>query len=120
MSDNFGVTPLGKHGGKRPGAGRPRKGETREKNQNHRVSSKNQYGSSYAYITSRLARDGRHDLLEGIRNGKISAFAAGCEAGYCKRPAPRGNGSQNQARARDWAMHKLLNPPRPDPKALIG
>lgn len=119
MGDNFGVTPLGQHGGKRPGAGRPRKGETREKNQNHRVSSKNQYGSSYGYILARLARDGRHDLLEGIRNGRISAYAAACEMNYCKRPEPTGRGSENATRKRDWAMHRVLNP-RPDPKALIG
>ena len=90
------------------------------KKQNHRVSSKNQYGSSYGYILARLARDGRRDLLEGIRGGKISAYAAGVEAGYCKRPEPRGTGSENQARARDLALHRLLSSPRLDPKALIG
>lgn len=114
MPDDFDLTPLGKHGGPRPGAGRPRKGEVRVKKQNHRV------GSSYGYILARLARDGRRDLLEGIRSRKISAYAAGVEAGYCKRPEPRGTGSENQARARDLALHKLLSSPRLDPKALIG
>ena len=124
MSDNFGVTPLGQHGGKRPGSGRPRKGEVREKPQRSR-GVLNNGSNSYAYITARLARDAQDGvkvaatLLAGIRDGKISAFAAGCEMNYCKRPEPNGRGSENASKRRDWALHRLLNP-RPDPKALIG
>jgi hypothetical protein len=121
MSDNFGVTPLAQHGGKRPGAGRPRKGEVREKPRRFRGVLNNGGSHSYAYITARLARDAQDGvkvaatLLAGIRDGRISAFAAGVEMNYCKRPEPTGRGSENMTKRRDWAMHRLLNP-RPAPE----
>jgi len=39
---------------------------------------------------------------------------------YRRRREPTGRGSENMAKRRDWALHRLLNPRRPDPKALIG
>jgi hypothetical protein len=125
MPDIFGITPLGQHGGKRPGAGRPRKGEVREKKQPTRRNLNYGGSSSPAYIIARLARDAQDGckdaarLLEGIRSGLISAHTAGVEMSYLKRREVNGRGSENAARARDWALHKLLNP-RPNPKALIG
>jgi len=108
MPDDLAQPPLGKHGGKRPGAGRPRKGETREKNQPHRVSLKSQYGNSADYICARLERDGHLRLLEGVRNLKISAYEAGVQAGYCRRPVNRGGGSDNQAKRRAWDVRALI------------
>src|SRR5215472_9836223 len=128
MSDDFGVTPLGQHGGKRPGAGRPRKGEPRPIKQDAVGNLKPKYGSNSSdYITARLMRDANDGvrtaavLLAGIREGRISTFAAGVEMNYTKRPEPNGRGSQNRTRANDWRMHRVLHPkPRPDPKAMIG
>jgi hypothetical protein len=114
--DAFDVVPLGQHGGRRAGSGRPRKGEVRQKNS--RVSLK-RYGNNPDYICARLLRDRRFDLLEGVRSGKISAYAAAEEMNYIKRPEPLGTGSENAAKRRAWAMHRLLNP-RPNPKTLIG
>ena len=125
MVDVFGVTPLGQHGGKRPGAGRPRKGEVREKAQRARSTLNSRSSSRFDYITRRLARDAQLGcreaavLLEGVHHNLISAHTAGVEMNYCKRPEPNGRGSENAARARDWALHKLLNP-RSGPKAPIG
>jgi len=82
------------------------------------------YGNSRAYLEARLERDAAEGvrtaaaLLQGFRNGTVSLYAAAAEMGYTKRREPNGRGSENQARKRDWAMHKLLNP-RPA-KALIG
>ena len=108
MPDDLAQPPLGKHGGKRPGAGRPRKGEKREKKQGDGVTSKPQRGHSVAYICARLERDGFDRLLEGVRTFKISAYAAGEAAGYFERPPPRGTGSQNQARKRAWDIRAMI------------
>ena len=107
MPDDLGhIAQLGTHGGPR------KKGE-----QGDDVTLKHR-GNSQAYLIARLRRDGRLDLLAGVLEGKISAYAAGCEMNYCRRPEPDGRGSENAARARDWALHKLLNP-RPT-KTVIG
>jgi hypothetical protein len=117
--DNFGVRPLGQHGGPRPGSGRPRKGEVRgpKKPQVNMLT-----GS--AYIVARLARDARDGcreagiLLAAIHDGRISAYAAGCEMNYRKRAEPTGRVEYpNVTRTREWAMHRVFNP-RPNPKAL--
>jgi len=111
MSDVFGITPLGQHGGKRPGAGRPRKGEVRPPKQrvlNSRSS------SSVDYIIARLKRDaadGCRDagiLLDGICRNLISPHTAAIEMNYCQRRGVNGRGSENMAKARDWALHKLF------------
>jgi hypothetical protein len=107
MPDDLGqIAKLQPHGGKRV------KGE-------HGDITLKMRGTSRAYIIARLRRDGHDVLLAGVLSGRISAFAAGEEAGYLRRREVRGTGSQNQERARDWAMHKVLSS-RPDPKALIG
>jgi len=108
MPDDLAQPPLGKHGGKRPGAGRPRKGERREKNQNHRINLKSQYGNSAEYICRRLARDGHLRLLEGVRSLRISAYEASIQAGYYRRPPPTGRGSDNAAKRRAWDGRTLI------------
>ena len=117
MSDLFGViTPLQQHGGRRPGAGRPRKGEVRPPKR----PSPPRTGSDY--ILGRLTRDAADGvrnaaiLLEGISKNLISPWAAGVEMNYVRRREVTGRGSENMARARDWRLHRLFNP-RPDPKA---
>jgi len=123
MSDFLGITPLGQHGGKRPGAGRPRKGEAREKTRP--TSDKLNTPTGSRYIIARLKRDANDGvktaaiLLQGICDGLISVYAAGAEMNYIRRPEVNGRGSENMTKRRDWAMHRVLNP-RPDPKALIG
>jgi hypothetical protein len=119
--DTFGVVPLGQHGGKRPGAGRPRKGEVRPPKQKDRSVLNSAGSSSYAYIVARLARDAQLGckeaaiLLEGIHRGLISAHTAGVEMNYCQRRGVTGRGSENVSKVRDWALHRLFNP-RLDPK----
>ena len=114
--DTFGVVPLGQHGGKRPGAGRPRKGQPRrEKTDATLKSAPDRSG----YILRRLVRDAQDGvrdagiLLAGIRDGKITEYAAGVEYGICKRREPNGRGSENATRRNDWAMHRLFNPKPP-------
>jgi hypothetical protein len=109
MPDDLARPKLGSHGGKRPGAGRPRKGETREKKQGDDVTSKSQRGHSVDYLRSRLLRDGHIALVEAIDAHRISTFTAAEAVGYVGRPPPRGTGSDNQAKKRAW-----------DVKALIG
>src|SRR5262249_49625823 len=112
MVDVFGVIPIGQHGGRRPGAGRPRKGEIRPPRAS--VTLNSQRRTPYAYILARLARDAQEGcreaaiLLEGIHKNLISAYAAGCEMNYVKRREPTGAGSENATKRRIWAMHKLL------------
>src|SRR6516165_9539185 len=113
MVDDLDPPLLGQHGGRRPGAGRPRKGEVRPPKQPKRDNLKSQ-GSDY--IVARLTRDANDGckeaamLLQGIRDGLISVHTAACEMSYRQRPEPNGRGSENMARARDWALHRLLNP----------
>jgi hypothetical protein len=113
MPDIFGVTPLGQHGGRRPGSGRPRKGQVRQEKTGGTLKS---VPDRSGYILRRLARDAQDGckdaavLLAGIRDGKISEYAAGCEMNYCRRREPTGRGSENRTRANDWAMYRLLNP----------
>jgi len=112
MSDLFDITPLQQHGGRRPGAGRPRKGEVRPPKR----PSSPRTGSDY--ILGRLTRDAADGvrnaaiLLEGINKGLISPWAAGVEMSYVRRREVNGRGSENMAKARDWALHKLFNPHR--------
>ena len=121
MSDTSSVIPISQHGGRRPGAGRPRKGEVRLPKKHGSLKSTGSH--SRAYILGRLARDaaaGCRDagiLLAGVTSQVISAYAAGCEMNYCRRPEPTGRGSENMAKARDWALHRLLNP---RPPKVIG
>jgi hypothetical protein len=101
---------LGRHGGPR------RKGQ--------RASSGSliKHGAGRDYILARLRREGLTDLITAIEDKKVSAFAVGVELGWFSRPEIRGTGSQNQARSRAYALHRVFDdpPPRPDPKALIA
>src|SRR6516165_6406160 len=113
MPDEFGITPLGQHGGRRPGAGRPRKGVVRqEKTSATLKSTPDQSG----YIRRRLARDARDGvrdaaiLLRGILDGQVTEFAAGVEYGICKRREPNGRGSENRSKVIAWRMHRLFHP----------
>jgi len=74
------------------------------------------------YVVARLIRDANDGvrtarlLLEGIRAGLISVYAAECEMNYRqRRREPLGPDIANVTRARDWRMHRVLNP-RPGPK----
>src|SRR5215831_2198051 len=99
MVDIFGVTPIGPHGGKRPGAGRPRKGEVRPPKPERPRNVLN--SGEHGYLIRRLARDAQDGckdaavLLEGVRNGLISGYAAGVEMNYTRRREPNGRGSGN-------------------------
>src|SRR5262245_43727144 len=113
MDSDPGPFELSLHGGKRV------------KGQRGPNSTLKRGSSSIAYIKARLERDARDGckaaavLLQGIRDGRITTYAAACEMNYAKRPEPNGRGSPNVTKKNDWAMHRVLNP-RPDPKALIG
>jgi hypothetical protein len=119
MPDDFDVTPLGQHGGRRAGAGRPKKGEVRPPKIRGTL---NRGSNRRNYLLARLTRDANDGvktaatLLEGVRSGVISVYAAGAEMSYCRRREPLGTGSENMAKRRDWTLHKLLNPRRPDVK----
>jgi hypothetical protein len=101
---------LGQHGGPR------RKGQ--------HASKKIKAGTGREYILARLRRDRAFDLLNGVLEGKISAYTAAVEMNYTKRAERHGIGlgHGNQERTRDWALHRLLDPPRRrlNPKAMIG
>jgi len=111
MSDFFDITPLGQHGGKRPGAGRPRKGEVRSPKPPKRPVL---IAGTSDYIIARLKRDaadGCRDagiLLDGICRNLISPHTAAIEMNYVRRREPNGRGSENVAKARAWALHKLF------------
>jgi hypothetical protein len=83
------------------------------------------YGNSRAYLEARLCRDAAEGvrtaaaLLQGVHNGTISIYAAAAEMNYTRRREPNGRGSENMAKARDWRLHRLLNP-RPQEKAPPG
>src|SRR6516164_3320183 len=117
MSNTSSPIPISQHGGRRPGAGRPRKGEVRLPKKHGSLKSTGSH--SVAYILGRLARDeaaGCREagiLLRGVLELRISAHTAACEMLYCRRPEPTGRGSENMAKARDWRLHRLFNP-RPD------
>ena len=84
--------------------------------------------TSVAYLRKRLNDIERHDLLAAVEAGHISTFAAAEEAGLIKRPPVGGNGSENQAKKRAWAIMKATGrgptlapkpgptPPKPGPE----
>jgi hypothetical protein len=73
--------------------------------------------TSVAYLRKRLADIGRHDLLAAADRGDISTHAAAEAAGLIRTARSRvtGNGSQNQARRRHWAVLRATGqaPPLP-------
>src|SRR5262245_9828200 len=72
------------------------------------------HGNSRAYIEARLERDASEGcreagvLLQAIRDGRITHYAAAVEMGFCRRPEPSGRGSENVTKRNDWEMHKLM------------
>ena len=111
MPDNL-DQPLGKHGGAREGAGRPKKGESRErKNQGDNVGDNvtlNSRGNSVDYIVARLRREGLVHWIEAIQMRKISAFAVAVELGWAKRPQTLHGENCNQARRRRFDVRALI------------
>jgi hypothetical protein len=116
--DAFDLVPLGQHGGRRAGSGRPRKGQPRQEKTGATLKSA---PDRSGYIRRRLlrdAQDGVRDaaiLLRGILEGRVSEFSAGVEYGICKRREPNGRGSENRSKAVAWALHRLFYP-RPQAK----
>ena len=106
MRDEFGITPLGQHGGYRRNAGRPRKGQPRQEKTGATLKSA---PDRSGYIRRRLLRDAAI-LLRGILDGQISEYAAGVEYGICKRREPNGRGSENRSKVIAWRMHRLFHP----------
>jgi hypothetical protein len=77
--------------------------------------------TSVAYLRKRLAAIGRHDLLAAADAGEISTFAAAEEAGLVKRQPVTGNGSENEAKRRAWALMRIIGKapplkPKPEPR----
>ena len=63
-------------------------------------------GTSREYIISRLRREKLDHLADAVERNEVSAFAVACELGWHKRKI-QGGGSENQAKRRAWALHKL-------------
>ena len=63
-------------------------------------------GTGRDYIISRLRREKLDDLADAVERGEVSAYAIACELGWQKRKIV-GGGSENQAKRRAWALHKL-------------
>ena len=77
--------------------------------------------TSVAYLRKRLADIGRYDLLSAADRGDLSTHAAAEAAGLITTARSRvtGNGSQNQARRRHWAVLRATGqapplPPKPE------
>jgi hypothetical protein len=75
------------------------------------------HGNSRAYIEARLARDASEGcreaavLLEGVRSGQISLYAAAVEMNYTRRRELRGRVEYpNVTKKNDWRMHRLFHP----------
>ena len=108
MSDDL-DRPLGKHGGLRPGAGRPKKGEIRERKiQSDNAGGRVTRGNSVDYIIRRLRRDGYNDLVEAIATRKLSAFHCACLLGWRQRPPTLHGENHNKARRRAFAVRALV------------
>jgi hypothetical protein len=83
------VVEIGKHGGAREGAGRPKKGESRgAENQDANGNLKKLGSNARAYILARLDPDGYIELAAKVRAGTMSANAAAIEAGFRKQSTP--------------------------------
>src|SRR5262245_41534564 len=103
------LRPLGKHGGARKGAGRPKKGE--QKNQSDKKDDAvnlNLRGNSVDYIIARLQREGLMHWVEAVRARRVSAFAAAVELGWAKRPQTLHGENCNQARRRRFDVRALI------------
>ena len=58
------------------------------------------------YILRRLERDGRHDLAEAIREGRVSAYTIACELGWTRRAEPI-SGRTNAAKRRQHQLRAI-------------
>jgi hypothetical protein len=65
-------------------------------------------GTSIEYLTGRLRRAERFDLLEAIARGQISTYAAAEAAGFLKRRPVTGGGSPNAAKRRAFALRQAV------------
>jgi hypothetical protein len=65
-------------------------------------------GTSVEYLTTRLRKAGRFDLLDAIARGKLSVYAAAEAAGFVRRRAVTGRGSSNAAKRRRFQLQALL------------
>lgn len=110
MPDDLGQPKLGKHGGARPGAGRPTKGEERNNQGNNDgdVVTLNPRGNRRAYILARLEREGLTDWIQAIRTRRISAFAVACQLGWARRPPTLSQGNCDQSRKRRFDIAALI------------
>jgi hypothetical protein len=65
-------------------------------------------GTSVTYLTDRLRRAERFDLLDLVARGRISTYAAAEAAGFLKRRPTPGGGSPNAAKRRRFELQALL------------
>jgi len=66
-------------------------------------------GSRRDYILARLERDGRHDLVEAIREDRVSAYAVAVSLGWTQRAEPVGTSisTTNAAKRRQYQLRAL-------------
>jgi hypothetical protein len=64
-------------------------------------------GNHRAYLLDQLRRAGRHDLVQAVEDGQVSAFAAATALGLRKRRPVLGTGSRNQAKRRAFRLRAL-------------
>jgi hypothetical protein len=93
MSDNPVPPRLGKHGGPRT--------------RGQQTADKRLSGVRRGYVLARLERDGRQDLADAIRAGRVSAYTVAVELGWTERPQPIGTGSVNAAKRRQHQLRRL-------------
>jgi hypothetical protein len=64
-------------------------------------------GNHRAYLLDQLRRAGRHDLVQAVEDGRVSAYAVATELGMRKRRPVIGTGSRNQAKRRTYRLRAL-------------
>jgi hypothetical protein len=67
-----------------------------------------QYGTSRAYLLSRLQREGLTHHIAAIEQGRISAYAVAIQLGWASRRPTLGTGSPNAAKRRRHQLNALL------------
>jgi hypothetical protein len=72
--------------------------------------------TSVVVLRKRLVALERYDLLAAVDRGEISHFAAAEAAGIAKRYGLNGNGSENRAKKRDWALAKIEREAKREPQ----
>ena len=65
-------------------------------------------GTSVQYLTDRLRRAGRFDLLRAVERKEVSAYAAAVAAGFVTRRPTTGGGSPNAAKRRAFALRRAI------------